>query len=287
MIAEKEVKKYQALEKLHWNLYIGFSQNEKRGENKAILEELSIIEKRHYRELTKILGSECEISRAYLKFLIKLGKVLGIRFVIKYVERKENRVKGKIISLYKGEKKAVPELFMENDTEKEAINKLYDEKLLYVSAILLGMNDAMVEFSGALAGYTLAIEDTKMIGVIGMITGIAAALSMSIAEYMAVKEDEKSHLKCNRAAVYTGIAYIIAVSLLVFPYFLEINRFFSLGLMVSVDVFLVFIFNYYVAITTEVNLWKKFSRMTLIVLSVAFISFIIGYLAQIFLGVKI
>ncbi|MGL4402697.1 MAG: VIT1/CCC1 transporter family protein [Fusobacteriaceae bacterium] len=287
MIAEKEIKKYQALEKLHWNLYIGFSRNEKNRENRSLLDELSIIEKRHYKELTKILGSGCEISKIYLNFLIRLGRILGIRFVIKYVEKKENNVKEKIIYLYKKNNIPIPELFLENDMEKEVINRLYDEKLLYVSAILLGMNDALVEFSGALAGYTLAIQNTRAIGVIGMITGIAAALSMSIAEYMAIKEDLKSHLNCNKAAVYTGIAYIIAVTLLVSPYFFEINRFFSLGLTVSVDIFLVFIFNYYIAITTEGKLWEKFSRMTIIVLSVAFISFAVGYLAQIFLGMKI
>ncbi|MGL5963556.1 MAG: VIT1/CCC1 transporter family protein [Fusobacteriaceae bacterium] len=287
MVAEREIKKYQILEKLHWHLYMGFSKDEKNRENRYYLDELSIIEKRHYRELTKILGSKCEVSKTYVKFLMRLGKILGIRFAVKYVERKENKIKKEIIRLYNESNLPVPDLFLENDMEKEIINKLYDEKLLYVSAIVLGMNDALVEFSGALAGYTLAIQNTELIGVIGVITGIAAALSMSIAEYMSIKEDENSHLNCKKAAIYTGVAYIVAVSMLVFPYFLNINRFFSLGLTVCVDIFLVFIFNYYIVITTEGKLWEKFSKMTLIVLSVAFISFIIGYLAQIFLGVKI
>lgn len=287
MIAEKEIREYQYLEKLHWNLYLGFTKIAKNFKNKPLLEELSIIEKRHYEELTHILGSECKTSRFRLRFFVRLGRILGIRFVIKYVEQQENRVKDKIISIFKENNERIPSIFLENDMEKELIDKLHDEKLLYVSAILLGMNDALVEFSGALAGYTLAVANSKMIAIIGMITGIAAALSMSIAEYLAIKEDKNSHLNCTRAAIYTGIAYIIAVSLLISPYFLDVNRFVSLALMVFVDIFLVFIFNYYISVTTDEKLWEKFSRMASIVLIVAFISFMIGYLVQLFFGIQI
>ena len=44
--------------------------------------------------------------------------------------------------------------------------------------MVLGMNDAMVEMTGTLAGLTLAMQNTRLIALSGLITGIAATLSM-------------------------------------------------------------------------------------------------------------
>lgn len=284
---ERLMEKFQEQELLHLNLYSEFAKNGKESRNREILEALAKIEEEHYSELEEFTGKKMVFNRKKIKYLVFISRILGIRFVLKYLEKKEDVLKDKILRLHKEGDKILPNVLTVANRENELMDELYDEKLLYVSAIVLGLNDALVELSGALAGYTLAIENTKAIGVIGLITGIAAALSMGIAEYLSIKEDPAAKLNYNKAAIYTGITYIFAVILLVFPYFLNLNKHFSLAMMVGIDIFLVFIFNYYISITTDANLMKKFLRMTAIVLTVAAISFIVGYFVQDIFGVKV
>jgi len=50
-----------------------------------------------------------------------------------------------------------------------------EKRLEYTGSIVLGLNDALVEMTGALAGLTLALQNTRLIALSGLVTGIAAA----------------------------------------------------------------------------------------------------------------
>ena len=56
--------------------------------------------------------------------------------------------------------------------------------------VVLGLNDALVELTGVLAGLTLALRETRLIAMAGLITGIAASLSMAASEYLSTKTEE-------------------------------------------------------------------------------------------------
>jgi VIT1/CCC1 family predicted Fe2+/Mn2+ transporter len=101
----------------------------------------------------------------------------------------------------------------------EVLALLDEERLRYAGSIVLGLNDALVEFTGSLAGFTFALQDTRIIAAVGFITGIAASLSMASSEYLSQKSD-RTREDPLRAAFYTGIAYIITVILLVSPFLL-------------------------------------------------------------------
>lgn len=74
----------------------------------------------------------------------------------------------------------------------------------------------MAEFTGSLAGWTFAMQNNKLILLAGIITGISATLSMASSEYLSAKnEGEENPLK---SSIYTGIAYIITVIILLLPY---------------------------------------------------------------------
>ena len=106
--------------------------------------------------------------------------------------------------------------------EERLINMLDEERLRYAGSIVLGLNDALVELTGALAGLTLALQNVKLIALSGLITGIAASMSMAASEYLSTRSEETNKHPV-RAAIYTGIAYIITVALLVLPYLLFEN----------------------------------------------------------------
>lgn len=87
-----------------------------------------------------------------------------------------------------------------------------------MSSVVLGLNDALVEFTGALAGYTFALQHAKLVALTGAITGIAAALSMAASEYLSTRTENNVHKNALKAAVYTGIAYVITVVVLIFAF---------------------------------------------------------------------
>ena len=66
--------------------------------------------------------------------------------------------------------------------EEKLVAMLDEERLVYAGSIVLGLNDALVELTGALAGLTLALQNVKLIALSGLITGIAASMSMAASE---------------------------------------------------------------------------------------------------------
>ena len=171
---------------------------------------------------------------------------------------------------------------MENRTVR-----LDEERLRYAGSVVLGLNDALVELTGALAGLTLALQNGRLIALSGLITGIAASLSMAASEYLSTRsEDTDKHPV--RAAIYTGIAYIITVALLVLPYLLMPENFYlDLVISLTTGVLIIAIFNYYISIAKDEPFKKSFFEMAGLSLGVATFSFIIGYFIRQWLGVDI
>ena len=169
--------------------------------------------------------------------------------------------------------------------EQKLISLINDERLEYMGSVVLGLNDALVEFTGALAGFTLALSDSKLIALTGSITGIAAALSMASSEYLSTKSegDDKKHTV--KAAVYTGIAYLITVVSLVTPFILISNVIVALGVMLTMALIIIALFNYYYSVARGESFRKRFTEMAVLSFSVAGISFLIGYALKTFTGI--
>jgi len=152
--------------------------------------------------------------------------------------------------------------------------------------VVLGLNDALVELTGALVGFTLALQNTKLVGIVGLITGIAASLSMGASEYLSTKQEktEKSPLK---ASIYTGLAYVGTVILLILPYLIFKNIYLCLGLVITFAIFIIFIFTYYISVAKDLNFKKRFLEMSGISLGVAVINFGIGLIIRKVFGIEV
>ena len=216
-----------------------------------------------------------------------LTYVLGYTFVIKLLELHEyDGIKG-----LEQLKKEIPEVSAiiedEKKHEKQLIDMLDEERLNYIGAMVLGLNDALVELTGAIAGLTFVLMNTTLIAMSGVITGVAATLSMAASNYLAERAD--GNPKALKASLYTGIAYLVTVVFLVMPYLLFPNEMFVAALvcMIAIVIFLVFVFNYYIAVVRSESFWVKFGEMAAISLSVALISFLIGLLAKTWFGIEV
>ncbi len=120
----------------------------------------------------------------------------------------------------------------------------------------------------------------------GIITGIAGALSMSSSEYLSNKAEGKSDLAL-KSAVFTGIAYIIAVVFLVAPYLIFKSPFVSLIVALFDSILIVFLFTYYISVANDQPFRKRFVEMVVLSTVVGLISFGLGYLVRIFFGIEV
>ena len=213
--------------------------------------------------------------------------VLGYTFVIKSLELGEYDG----VSGLKQLENEIPEvkniIADELRHEKELIEMLDEERLNYVGAMVLGLNDALVELTGTIAGLTFVLTNTTLIAMAGIITGIAATLSMAASNYLAERADGNPN--ALKASFYTGIAYLVTVVFLVLPYLLFAENMFipALVCMIGIVVLLVFMFNYYIATVKSEKFLPKFIEMSAISLSVALISFLIGLVAKMCFGIDV
>ena len=131
---------------------------------------------------------------------------------------------------------------------------------------------------------TLALRDAKLIALTGSVTGIAAALSMAASSYLSTKSEEttKNPLK---ASVYTGVAYILTVLVLIFPYLVLANYFVSLACTLVAAIGIIAAFNYYISVARGEPFKSRFLEMAGLSLSVAAFSFLVGFVMRTLFGV--
>lgn len=254
--------------------------------NKRILEEISRDELNHYEFWKSHTGTDVSPDALKVFFYTFVSRFLGLTFGIKLMESQEDMAQ----TTYLKFPQTIPDIKkiiqQEEIHEKELIDLIDEERLKYISSIVLGLNDALVELTGALAGLTLALQNARLIAVVGLITGIAASMSMAASEYLSTKHEqtEKNPLK---ASVYTGLAYIATVMFLIAPYFIFSNIFLALAFVLINALLVILAFTYYISVAKGFSLREKFLEMAGLSLSIATISFFIGWAIRVVLGVDV
>ena len=283
---KKIILQFQKNEITEFHIYRGLSQMEKNPRNRDVLLKISEEESEHYHIWKRYTGVEIEPDRFKALRYIFIARVFGATFGLKLMESGEEKAQ----EAYEKVFQAIPEAREikedEFNHEKELISMIDEEKLKYIGSVVLGLNDALVELTGTLAGLTFALQNAKLVGVAGLITGIAASLSMAASEYLSTKAEggEKNPLK---ASIYTGIAYVLAVTVLILPFLILGNPFISLLLALVSAIFLIYIFTFYFSVVREVSFRRRFAEMVAISLGVAGLSFLIGLLVRQFLGIEV
>ncbi|HSL42497.1 MAG TPA: VIT1/CCC1 transporter family protein [Anaerolineales bacterium] len=282
----KQVLDFQRTEITEHHIYKRLAKKVNSPENAKIIEQIAEDELRHYTGWKKYTNQDVQPRWFFVWFYYLISVVFGFTFGIKLMERGEETAQEN----YAGVSHAIPEAAKfqheEDVHEEQLINMLDEERLRYAGSIVLGLNDALVELTGALAGLTLALQDVKLIALSGLITGIAASMSMAASEYLSTRsEDTTKHPV--RAAIYTGIAYIITVALLVLPYLLFDNYILDLIITLSIAVVIIAVFNYYISVAKGESFRARFTEMAGLSLGVALISFVIGYFIRQWLGIEV
>jgi VIT1/CCC1 family predicted Fe2+/Mn2+ transporter len=267
-------------------VYTLLAKIEKDPDNKKVLLKLAGEEGNHAKILEKYTNKKASLKPLTVFKFYWLARILGVTFAIKLMERQEGNAEN-----FYAKFTEYPELqkiaHEENNHEMHLVAMINEERLEYMGSVVLGLNDALVEFTGALAGFTLALNDAPLIALTGSITGISAALSMASSEYLATKSENDDTKHPVKAAIYTGIAYIITVAILISPFIFISNVLLALATMLVFALIIIALFNYYYSVARGESFKKRFSEMAILSFSVAGISFLIGYALKCFTGIEV
>jgi vacuolar iron transporter family protein len=273
------------------SVYTALGRREKNPVFKKALQDIGNGEQSHY-EFWKTFAPDVEVSakrlRMYVIVLIRL--ILGLTFTLKMLERHE----GKLHERYRKLAEYIPatdmarfQAMMDSEEKQEdlLIGEIQENRVKYMSFIVLGLADAVVEISGIHAGSLGIYGQTELAGLAGIIAGLAASIAMASAAYAQAKQGFQGSAKWS--AIYTGVSYMITAVLLATPYFLTKNMGGALATSLVIGVILVAAMTFYDTVISARPFKRQFGEIAGIILAASLALFIVGTLVGQFLGIRI
>ena len=267
-------------------IYEKLAKSVKDPHNQSVLQRIAKDELGHHDLWQQYTGEKAHPSRFKIWLYYLVSRVFGLTFGIKLMEEGEEKAQVAYAEIANFVPAASDVARDEHRHERQLIRLIDEERLRYTADIVRGLNVALVELTGTLAGLTLALPDSELIVLAGLITGTVMVLSVASTEYLATKSGEggRSPLK---AVLYGGLTNIVTFLFLLFPYLIFDNVYLSLGVMIFNAIVVVFLFSFYISVAREISFRKRFSEMVLLSLGVAALAFVIGYLARMFLHLNV
>ena len=256
-------------------------------ENRATLLRLAAEEKGHYEIWKRYTGIEMKPETGKVLKYTFLARTLGFTFAVKLMERGEGNAQEEYALLADEVAESIAIRKQEEEHEGALLEMLDEERLQYVGSMVLGLNDALVELTGSLAGFVFALQNNRLIALSGLIVGISATFSMASSEFLAARSEGRSD--ALKSCSYTGIAYLLTVVALIAPYLLLPAGSYipALICMLAVVILIIGGFTYYTSVAQDRPFKSRFLEMAGISITVAVVSFIVGILAKQFLGVDL
>lgn len=272
-------------------IYSMLARREKNPERKRILERLAEQEYDHMVFWNNLLGGQCKprVSR-FLLFLVVLSRMIfGLMFTLKLLERGEEetiQAYKNYLPILKGpEREGLEKIIHDEETHERSLLNQIDEAIIkYMSFIVLGLADAIVEITGVHAGFLGVTSNTIVAGIAGLVVGFSAAISMASAAYLQAKQE--THRSPVTSALFTGVAYIGAVAILAAPYFLTHNMVLAFTVSILLAVALIVGFTFYGSIVFEKGFLREFLETTVLMLGTAFAAYLFGEMLGTYFGLR-
>ena len=283
--------KLQRMEATEAEVYRRLARMQKDEVNRSILEGISLEEERHEAVIAGMTGEKVLPDMRKVRRQIMLARLFGFTFSVKMMESTEQDAAAEYREL------GLDDIADEEEAHEEnMIGMLDEERLRYSGSVVLGMSDALVELTGALAGLTFALQSLNLVALAGLVTGISAAFSMGASEYLSSRAEKKSE-SAVKAAFFTWISYLITVLMLVSPYLLFSSgspdfqglepHIQALVCTFIIGLLIVAVFNFYVSVVEGVSFRSRFIEMAAILGVVSLISYGIGIALRGMLGVEV
>lgn len=281
------IKRMQQNELTESVIYEKIATFAKGDENKQTLLRLSREEKAHYEIWKKYTCIDMVPEMGKVRKYTMIARILGFTFAVKLMEKGESNAQAEYELLTKEIPESIGIRHQEEEHEQALLEMLDEETLQYVGSMVLGLNDALVELTGSLAGFAFALQNTRLIALSGLIVGISATFSMASSEFLAARSEGRTD--ALKSCSYTGIAYLLTVVALIAPYLIfPATQFIpALICMLIVVVLIIAGFTYYTSVAQDEPFKSRFTEMAVISITVAVLSFVVGILAKRFLGVDL
>jgi VIT1/CCC1 family predicted Fe2+/Mn2+ transporter len=264
---------------------------EKNQEFRQILTQLAATEHGHYEFWIKYVpGAKIRVStlRVYVTILVRI--LFGTTFACKFLERNE----GAVIKRYKAAEEFIPsadrpefEKMLQDEIshEKEFEQKTEGSAIKYISFVVLGLADAVVEIAGIHAGSLGIYNSTRLAGFAGVIAGAAASIAMSSAAYAQAKQGFQG--SASRSAAYTGVSYFATALILATPYFLTDRMVYALGVSLTLAVALIAFISFYSSVISDKPFTRDFLEMTGIMFGATAALYVLGTIIHLFVGIPV
>lgn len=256
-------------------------------ENGRIIDRIAADEFKHAARWQQITGRRVKPSALKVAFFVFLARLLGITFAVRLLEKSEAQAQTEYAAVLEQFPDTAAIMAEETRHEEQLIAMIDEERLRYAGSVVLGLNDALIELTGALAGYTLAFQNTRIIALTGLITGVSAAFSMAASEYLSQRSDAGSDQSPFRSALYTGTAYIITVAALVAPFFVFASFLTAFAVTLGTAILIILCFNFYISTAKDLPFRRHFLEMLVLSLGVTALSFGVGLAVKHFLGLEL
>ena len=281
------VRKMQRNEQTESIIYEKISKFAKGEDNKATLRRLAAEERAHCEIWKKYTGEIPAPQRLKVFWFTFIARVLGFTFAVKLMERGEEGAQAEYSLLSAEIEESIRIRQQEEEHEQALLAMLDEESLQYVGSMVLGLNDALVELTGSLAGFAFALQNNRLIALSGLIVGISATFSMASSEFLAARSEGRTD--ALKSCTYTGVAYLITVILLIAPYLLlgSEQYMLALALMLAIVIVIIAAFTYYTSVAQDQPFRRRFLEMAVISIGVAVMSYLVGILAKNLLGVDV
>jgi len=253
---------------------------EKRHRFSGTLKKLSSMEYGHYRFWSKYCPDrKIQVSNFKVYSIILIRLLLGVTFAVKLLERNEMNT----IKKYKDISRRIPQkdqgqfkriIADEVGHENEFVSQFDEPHIRYISFIVLGLADALVEIAGIHAGSLGIYDKTELAGLAGIIAGAAASIAMASAAYAQAKTGFKG--SATLSAIYTGISYFFTAVILATPYFLTDVMIYALTASLIFAVVLTAFISFYGSVISGAAFKKDFIEITSIVFGATVALYLIG-----------
>ncbi len=294
MPTSNDIRELAKREAMHKEVYSRLANSEKNQALRAHFIMLAKYDSNHSRIWDSMSGEEQKgVSDIKVAFYVLIRRLLGAMFAIKLLERGEH----KTILNYRNEifprselgdkSKAHEVIDDELRNETALVEAIKNETGNYVGPVVLGLNDALVELIGVIAGLVSAVSNNLFIGFSGLIVGIASAMSMMASYYLSSDLSEVDRLKSLKGGLYTGASYFLTSLLLVAPFFALGERFVAMSFSLVLAASIICLVSYYGAVVNDRPFGKNLAKMLILGLGVAIIVFLVSRTLSAYLRIAI
>ncbi|MHB8586891.1 MAG: VIT1/CCC1 transporter family protein [Thermoplasmatota archaeon] len=257
---------------------------------KGTLNALAAQEQGHYEFWKTRTTANPRPSWLKVRLMLVLRAILGVTFVVRQLEREERRVVRKyreVLDKIAPEDRPRLERIIQDEEEHETklMGDIGERRVQYLSFIVLGLADALVEIAGIHAGSLGIYNTTRIAGLAGIIAGAAASLAMASAAYAQAKQGFRGSAALS--AAFTGVSYFTAALFLASPYFFTNNMFLALGASLVAGFALLALSTYYNAVVSDSHFAKDFLEIAAVMIGATIVLYILGTAIRFYFGITI